>query len=482
MLVVACAIPKFVMYYHVRGEFLRLGLSSDRYDLEQLKPGNPLVVLAAGTPDVGFDWNEYWPSARRENEFLPVSIKMSGYTTYVYLGILALPLSLFGFLYGRPSLRNRLSVVLVVMFSSMVLASHSPLFSLVLALPTPFRSFNHFSDLLFQGGGFVVLLFCAAVGLEALLRPRLAGRNRILWLYACCAAGSIAFYLTIHWRHSTCLGSMLGFLLFMTVAFAVTLTLLAASRSVKEIQGLSIVLLFLVATDVSTVVDSYQRHVCRATTHKWVREISGRTAQGGLGAADDVYGWPQFPLVLARLHGLKQRGVAIQALPSFGLYGRAHIVEEVTQEDICRAIATGKARSLALAPARLEDSFGLDKFIEGARAGVADAPGTFRANWSNYNTVHVEVDAGQECLLFIRNAYFPGWTASVNGDGTRIFRALGAFQAVPVPAGQSKVVLRFWPKYEAMTLWLAYGILAAWVVLTLIAFFRGGQSSASRAI
>lgn len=471
LLAIACAWPKLTTYYRARNQLCKPGLSSDRYSEDLLKPGNPLVVLAAGTPNVGFAWNQYQPSARPGNELLPVSVTARGFQSYGYLGILALPLSLFGLLYGRRSLRTRLLVVLVVLFSSAVLASYSPFFALLLALPTPLQSFNHFSDLLFRGGGFVVVLFCAACGLEALLRPELANRNRVLWPYWCCAGGSIVLYLAVHWRETTCLGSIFGFLLFMTAAFSVALTRVAMSTRAKEIQGMSAVLLFLVAIDVGTVAHYYGRHVYDPS-YPLLRKISGQIALGGLGAADDVYGYARYPLVVKRLDALRRRGLQVQALPSLALYAHARIVDEVTQEDIRKAVATGETRSLGLVAPPLSQSFGLGRFMEGARAGVADAPGTFRANWSNYNTLQVDVDARQECLLFIRNVYFPGWTALVNGDEAPIFRALEAFQAVPVPAGQSKVVLRFWPKYEVLTLWLAYGILAVWTCLTLRSLFR----------
>ena len=62
---------------------------------------------------------------------------------------------------------------------------------------------------------------------------------------------------------------------------------------------------------------------------------------------------------------------------------------------------------------------------------------------NNPNEVHMTVTANKPTLVFINQAYYPGWTASVDGETTEVLRANYLFQAVRVPAGTHTVLLRY---------------------------------------
>lgn len=53
--------------------------------------------------------------------------------------------------------------------------------------------------------------------------------------------------------------------------------------------------------------------------------------------------------------------------------------------------------------------------------------------------VDVEAEASVPALLLLRDTYYPGWTATVNGSPVRIYRADYNFRAVAVPAGKSAI-------------------------------------------
>ncbi len=89
--------------------------------------------------------------------------------------------------------------------------------------------------------------------------------------------------------------------------------------------------------------------------------------------------------------------------------------------------------------------------------------------------VSVNVTSESETYLYLADAYYPGWRASVNGEDSPVYRANVMFRAVAVPAGDSTVVFEFVPElwYQAMIA----GALA-WIsslVLLMVLFLRKGR-------
>ena len=60
-------------------------------------------------------------------------------------------------------------------------------------------------------------------------------------------------------------------------------------------------------------------------------------------------------------------------------------------------------------------------------------------------TVDLRVRAEQPGLLVLADTWYPGWTATVDGEPTPIVRANYLLRAVPVPAGDHTVAMRFQP-------------------------------------
>jgi hypothetical protein len=57
----------------------------------------------------------------------------------------------------------------------------------------------------------------------------------------------------------------------------------------------------------------------------------------------------------------------------------------------------------------------------------------------------LSVTADRPALLMVLDNWYPAWGAEVNGRATPIYRANYTFRAIPVPAGQSTVTLRYTP-------------------------------------
>lgn len=58
-------------------------------------------------------------------------------------------------------------------------------------------------------------------------------------------------------------------------------------------------------------------------------------------------------------------------------------------------------------------------------------------------------------FVWISQAYFPGWEARVNGVPAPVYPAHLLFQAIPIPGGESQILLEFHPKYMNLSLILA---------------------------
>ncbi len=59
------------------------------------------------------------------------------------------------------------------------------------------------------------------------------------------------------------------------------------------------------------------------------------------------------------------------------------------------------------------------------------------------NRVEADIDADRPAMLVVSQAWWPGWSATVDGHSAPVVRANGLVQGVPVAAGTHRVVLRY---------------------------------------
>ena len=82
----------------------------------------------------------------------------------------------------------------------------------------------------------------------------------------------------------------------------------------------------------------------------------------------------------------------------------------------------------------------------------------------------LDVNAASQGLLVLSEIWYPGWQAIVNGTEQAVIHANGSLRAVPVPAGQSTVELRFRPRG-----WSWGWLLAGLGVIATAALFWGDR-------
>ena len=106
---------------------------------------------------------------------------------------------------------------------------------------------------------------------------------------------------------------------------------------------------------------------------------------------------------------------------------------------------------------------------------AVDQPGQVTIVEYDDTRVVLQVESSAPAYLILRDAFYPGWTASVNGVSTPILRANVIFRALQAPAGRSRVVFAFEPHLWRVA--LAGGvILWAAALLLLLALMRRGRS------
>lgn len=62
------------------------------------------------------------------------------------------------------------------------------------------------------------------------------------------------------------------------------------------------------------------------------------------------------------------------------------------------------------------------------------------------NLVELSSFADTDTLLFLSDAYYPGWQAYVDGQSTKIYKANHAFRAVAIPRGSHQISFRYQPQ------------------------------------
>jgi len=81
--------------------------------------------------------------------------------------------------------------------------------------------------------------------------------------------------------------------------------------------------------------------------------------------------------------------------------------------------------------------------------------GTAKIREQGWNSLAGTVNAPKDSILLIRNSWYPGWKAFVNGNRVQVLRAGGVFMAVPLPSGQSPVQFIYSPASFRLGLFLS---------------------------
>lgn len=78
-------------------------------------------------------------------------------------------------------------------------------------------------------------------------------------------------------------------------------------------------------------------------------------------------------------------------------------------------------------------------------AGTTSAPSPATVTAFAPEEIRISATAASSGYLSVAMPYYPGWNATVNGEPVSILKAYTALMAIPVPAGESAIILRYEP-------------------------------------
>ncbi|WP_448545979.1 YfhO family protein [Roseiflexus sp.] len=106
----------------------------------------------------------------------------------------------------------------------------------------------------------------------------------------------------------------------------------------------------------------------------------------------------------------------------------------------------------------------VDRSLPVALTGNPSLSGDAKIVSYSSNRVVIQAIVEQDSMLFLSDAYYPGWRATVNGQETSIYRANLAFRAVYLPAGEHRVEFI----YDPLTFKIGLGMTLTGFVLAVI--------------
>lgn len=153
---------------------------------------------------------------------------------------------------------------------------------------------------------------------------------------------------------------------------------------------------------------------------------------------------------------LPLQGGATTPLLNANANGNAWYVSKITYVDNANKELDGMAKI------NLRTEAIADKSFEGALGSTKQQDSLATVRITKYEANHLEYDATSKAggIIVFSEIYYPGWTATVDGNPVEIGRVNYVLRAIQISAGDHKIVLDFHPTSLSTTESLAYAALA----------------------
>ena len=179
--------------------------------------------------------------------------------------------------------------------------------------------------------------------------------------------------------------------------------------------------------------------------------------------------WPVLNMLNTKYLILPLQGGQTVPLENPYTYGNAWFVDKVhyvdNANDELSTIGKVSLRQEAVADKKFKDVLG--------ESTKQDTVSVVRIKTYEPNQISYEVESGSGGVVVFSEIYFPGWTATVDGEEQELGRVDYVLRALQVKPGKHEVVLSFFPKSIKRTETVAY---VGYVMLLLILLLLGGTA------
>ena len=153
------------------------------------------------------------------------------------------------------------------------------------------------------------------------------------------------------------------------------------------------------------------------------------------------------------------------------VYSNGWFVDQITYVDNANqemeAVGKIDLRHQAVADAKFKSQLG--------EAAVQDTASIVKITSYEPNQLTYNVNSGKGGVLVFSEIYYPGWTATVDGESVELGRVNYILRAIHIQPGQHQVELAFFPKSVDMTetiAYIAFAILLLIIVYVVVCQFR----------
>ena len=150
------------------------------------------------------------------------------------------------------------------------------------------------------------------------------------------------------------------------------------------------------------------------------------------------------------------------------VYGNAWFVDQITYVDNANqeieAVGKIDLRHQAVADAKFKAQLG--------EAAVQDTASIVQITSYEPNRLTYDVNTGKGGVLVFSEIYYPGWTATVDGEAVELGRVNYILRAIHIQPGQHQIELAFFPKSVDMTETIAYIAFALLLLILVYVIFN----------
>ena len=425
-----------------------------KYDISKMVPGNPLEFLFSSTPGIGFEWMGY------RNIYQPFCIERSS-IAYIYCGFITIPFFIYGYIYSKRILKHQILFILILLGSILLLCNHSPIMAILYSFESPLLSFNHINDGLFRAGGFLIIIFGSALGLEAWLKSKnnklIFIRIIIFWIIISLFTFLVVLFFSpsfISYAVRMFLSSkIISLYIFLSLIFILILKSWGENNERENII-FKFIFIMIVFIDVSSQAFIHiSKLLYQDNSNYPMNYISEEINDSGIGFKQTSHPGHKYinsSFMMKVNRDVKFSGLDFSLLPDYGILNNYKFYNRLENRYI-KVDNENKIVESSLFHNKYQ--YEIENYLKSENVNKKPV---IKKSYKGYNKIHFNIKSSNRDVLFIKDSYSKFWEAKINSVSTKIYPAYGVFKAILIPEGNLLIELEYDPKVFKYLMFLAY--------------------------